>query len=298
MDRVDEFLNYLAAQKGLSRNTLESYARELNGLVAWLEERPLDSVARDDLQAYLGFLRDRGLSARSAAHALVVIRNYFQFLAGEGYRADDPAALIELPKLPSHLPNVLSQEEVEKLLTAPDEKDPLALRDRAMLELLYASGLRVSELIGITLHDLNLDQGTLKVRGKGDKERMVPVGDSAAAALKGYLENLRPGLDKTRRAGKLFLNRRGRGLSRQSVWNLLKRSAIQAEINKRIYPHILRHSFASHLLAGGADLRHVQAMLGHADISTTQIYTHVDKSRLRREYDDKHPRSKKFRSRT
>jgi integrase/recombinase XerD len=292
MDRVDEFLNYLAAQKGLSRNTLESYARELNGLVAWLGERPLDSVERDDLQAFLGYLRDRGLSARSAAHALVVIRNYFKFLVGEEYRADDPAALIELPKLPRFLPDALSEEEVNRILKQPEEEKALGLRDRAMLELLYASGLRVSELCGLTLNDLDRERQTLRVRGKGDKERMVPVGDTATEALKSYLEKVRPELDKTKRATRLFLNRRGQGLSRQSVWNLLKRSAISAGINKRIYPHILRHSFASHLLAGGADLRHVQAMLGHADITTTQIYTHVDKSRLRQEYDRKHPRSR------
>jgi len=293
MDRVDEFLNYLAAQKGLSRNTLESYARELNGLVVWLGERSLDKVERDDLQTYLGVLRDCGLSARSTAHALVVIRNYFKFLVGEEYRADDPAALIELPKLARFLPDTLSEDEVNSLLRQPEEEKALGLRDRAMLELLYASGLRVSELCGLTLNDLDRERQTLRVRGKGDKERVVPVGDSAAEALKRYLEEVRPGLDKTRRATRLFLNRWGRGLSRQSVWNLLKRSALQAGIHKRIYPHILRHSFASHLLAGGADLRHIQVMLGHADITTTQIYTHVDKSRLRREYDDKHPRSRK-----
>ena len=293
MDRVDEFLNYLAAQKGLSRNTLESYARELNALVAWLGERPLDSAPRDDLQAYLGFLRDRGLSARSAAHALVVIRNYFQFLVGESYRADDPSALIEIPKLPRFLPDTLSPEEVAKILELPRQEKALGLRDRAVLELLYACGLRVSELCGLTMNDLDLQAQTLRVRGKGDKERVVPVGDSAAEALKLYRRDLRPALDKSRRATRLFLNRSGRGLSRQGVWLILKNAALQAEIHKRIYPHILRHSFASHLLAGGADLRHIQAMLGHADIGTTQIYTHVDKSRLRREYDAKHPRSRK-----
>ena len=292
MDRVDEFLNFLAANKGLSRNTLESYARELNGLCAWLGKRPLDSVERGDLQAYLGHLSDRGLSARSIAHALVVIRNYFKFIAGEEYRADDPAGLIELPRLPLHLPDTLSLEEVETLLQAPAGDDPLCVRDRAILELLYASGLRVSELCGLTPGDLDLARGVLRVRGKGEKERVVPMAETARLAVQRYLEEARPGLDKEKRAKKLFLNRRGRSLSRQSVWNLIKRYAIVAGITKTISPHTLRHSFASHLLAGGADLRHIQVLLGHADISTTQIYTHVDKTRLRREYDAKHPRSR------
>ncbi|OGP61326.1 MAG: site-specific tyrosine recombinase XerD [Deltaproteobacteria bacterium RBG_13_61_14] len=292
MDHVDEYLNYLAANKGLSRNTLESYARELNGLSLWLGERPLASVERDDLQAYLGHLHDRGLSARSLAHALVVIRNFFQFLAGEGFRSDDPSALIELPKLPLHLPDTLSLEEVERLLQAPAGDEALAVRDRAILELLYASGLRVSELCGLTPGDLDPVRGALRVRGKGDKERVVPMAEVACQAVARYLEEVRPRLDKAQRAKKLFLNRRGQGLSRQGVWNLIKRYALVAGIRKTISPHTLRHSFASHLLAGGADLRHIQVMLGHADISTTQIYTHVDKTRLRREYDRKHPRSR------
>jgi len=303
MDQVDEFLNYLAAQKGLSRNTLESYARELNRLVNWLGKRSLDKVKRDDLQTYLGVLRDCGLSARSTAHALVVIRNYFKFLVGEEFRADDPAALIELPKLARFLPATLSETEVKKLLKAPEQekmnqngkkkRNVFAVRDRAMFEALYASGLRVSELCGLTLNDLDLERGSLRVRGKGDKERIVPMGESAGMAIRSYLDEARPRLDKTRRAKRLFLNRLGGGLTRQGVHYLLRRWAKRAGIHKRIYPHILRHSFASHLLAGGADLRHVQAMLGHADISTTELYTHVDKSRLRREYDDKHPRSRK-----
>jgi len=303
MDRVDEYLNYLAANKGLSRNTLESYARELNRLVNWLGKRSLDKVERNSLQTYLGVLRDCGLSARSTAHALVVIRNYFKFLASEEYRADDPAGLIELPKLARFLPATLSEAEVKKLLKAPDQKKTgkrsekkkrklFAIRDRAMFEVLYASGLRVSELCGLTLNDLDLERGTLRVRGKGGKERVVPMGESACMAIRSYLDELRPQLDKTRRGKRLFLNCRGCELTRQGVFYLLRRWAQKANIHKRIYPHILRHSFASHLLAGGADLRHIQVMLGHADISTTQIYTHVDKTRLRREYDRKHPRSR------
>lgn len=293
MNGVDEFLNYLAANKGLSRNTLESYSRELHGFLAWLGERPVASVQREDVQAYLGHLRDRGLSARSTAHALVVLRNWFQFLAGEGFREDDPSALIELPKLPQHLPETLSREEVDRLLAASAGDAPLAVRDRAILELLYASGLRVSELCGLSLGEVDLARGTLRVRGKGQKERVVPMAEPAREALQRYLAEVRPRWDPARRARELFLNRRGGKLSRQSVWNLLQRSARQAGISKRIYPHILRHSFASHLLAGGADLRYVQAMLGHEDISTTQLYTQVDKSRLRREYDRRHPRARR-----
>lgn len=291
---IDGYFSYLTVEKGLSRNTLEAYSRDLQYFRTYLSDQAiisLESIRAPVILGYLIHLRNRGLTSKSRARHLVTLRGFFRFLHQEKLISGDPAALIELPKSGLHLPGVLSHSEIQALLAAPNKGRPVGLRDAAMLELLYAAGLRVSELIHLKVLEINMEAGFVRVFGKGGKERIVPIGRVALKTLNDYLENGRPMLLKEFVSEFLFVARRGRPLSRQGFWKLLKKYATQAGIRHPVSPHTLRHSFASHLLEGGADLRVVQIMLGHADIATTQIYTHVSAERLKTIHQKYHPRS-------
>jgi integrase/recombinase XerD len=291
---IDRYLSFLTVEKGLSANTLESYSRDLQAFVAYLADQGLQNLQDIQATAILGYLihlRNRGLNPTSRARHLVTLRGFFRFLHQENILSHDPAALVELPKSGRHLPDILSGKEIRMLLAAPRMDRPVGLRDAAMLELLYAAGLRVSELIRLKVLDINFDAGYVRIFGKGGKERVVPIGGPALKALNRYLDQARPLLLKEESSAFLFVARRGRPLSRQGFWKLLKKYAVQAGIPHPVSPHTLRHSFASHLLEGGADLRVVQIMLGHADIATTQIYTHVSMERLQSIHQKYHPRS-------
>lgn len=291
---LDLFLAHVRIEKGLAENSVEAYARDLRrylddlaraGVARW------DAVGRAEIQAHLAGLARRGISPRSQARALSAIRALHRLLAAERLVPLDAADEIDSPRPGRRLPSLLSHDEVAALLAAPDPRTAAGRRDRAMLELLYATGLRVSELVSLKLNDVNLETRVLVARGKGDKERLVPIGAPAADAVKAYLATAREALLRGRRSKDLFVTPRGARMTRQGFAKLLDRWARSAGIRRRISPHKLRHSFATHLLEGGADLRAVQAMLGHADVSTTQIYTHVDRSHARRLYERFHPRA-------
>jgi len=286
------FLDYLAVEKGLAKNSLAGYRTDLRHFGHWLGEQPLEleRVERVHLVRYFQSLRSGGISARSVARALAAIRGMFRFLVAERHLKHDPTENIENPKLWTTLPKSLPGPDVDALLRAPDRATPEGLRDAAMLELLYATGLRVSELIHVKIEDLVMDAGFLRTIGKGSKERIVPFGDSAKEAIVAYVESGRAHFDK-HADPYLFLSNRGRPMSRQSFWMKIVKYARLAGIKTHISPHVLRHSFATHLLENGADLRSVQIMLGHSDISTTQIYTHVTRARLQRMYEQFHPRA-------
>mgnify|MGYP000692797005 CR=1 FL=1 len=291
---VDSYLHYLVVEKGLSRNTIESYGRDLRVFLDFVEGREIRSfreVTRGDVLAFLKELQGRGLSVRSVSRALISLRGLFRFLLLEGHLEEDPVEEMEIPRPPRSLPHVLSLQEVERILEAPDPGTPLGVRDRAMLELLYATGMRVSELTGLAPEGVDIQVGFVRVKGKGDKERVIPIGEVARERLDIYLREGRPRLLKGRESPYLFVNRQGRGLSRQGIWKLIKRYALEAGVLTPITPHTLRHSFATHLLERGADLRFVQVMLGHADIGTTQIYTHLNQEYLRKIYQQYHPRA-------
>jgi len=291
MDHLDEYLSHMAVERGMSANTIEAYSRDLCRFFSWLGHDDPGRVGAEDLRAHLVWLRQQGLSARSAARAMSAIRGHFRFLVEEEIILADPTELIDRPRLSRSLPDVITVAEMEKLLSAPGDETPEGVRDRAMLEMLYAAGLRVSELTGLSINDLNLDAMVVRVIGKGNKERLSPVNDAACRSVRKYLREARPVLAKGGRDKAMFISRRGRGITRQAVWHRIKRYALVSGLSKKVSPHTFRHSFATHLLEGGADLRAVQAMLGHADISTTQIYTHVDRRLLKKEYDRYHPRS-------
>jgi integrase/recombinase XerD len=286
------YLDHLAVERGLARASVEAYRNDLEAFGRFLAEKRLEAstVARADLGRYLSGLRARGLSARSASRALSALRGFYGFAAAHLGFSEDPTADMTNPKTGLALPKSLSESDVDALLASPDTATALGLRDRAMLELLYASGLRVSEIVGIPRDAVDLEAGILRVRGKGGKERLVPFGTSATRWVARYLESARPGLDR-RRSAYLFLSVRGGAMTRQRFWQLIEGYGRKAGIRGRLTPHSLRHSFATHLLEHGADLRALQMMLGHADIATTQIYTQVSKSRLRRVYDEFHPRA-------
>jgi integrase/recombinase XerD len=288
---LPDYLAGLLVERGLSANSVAAYRADLEAFGAWLAQRGLEATAceRAELRRYLSTLRSRGLSARSTARALAALRGFYRYLVERG-EGSDPTADVEGPKLLRALPHFLSVDEVDGLLAAPDTATPLGLRDRAMLETLYATGVRVSELVSLLASQLRLDPGYLRVIGKGSKERIVPLGSQARHWLALYLERARPGLDK-RRSDRLFLSVRGAGMTRQAFWQLIKRHGRRAGITGRLSPHVVRHSFATHLLEHGADLRAVQAMLGHASITTTEIYTHITRERLRQLYDRAHPRA-------
>ena len=290
---LDHFLNFLSVERGLAKNTLDAYGRDLSRYLSFLEKSGItepDDITPTLVMKFLADLKSHGLAARSRARTLVALRTFHKFLVNEKFARTNPTGQVAAPKSFSALPHTLSPEDVESLLSSPKGDRPLAIRDRAMLEILYATGLRVSELVSLNTSDLQLDVGYLTAFGKRSKQRIVPLGEAAIKALREYLRHARPQLNKTGSASFLFLNRSGEGLTRQGFWKIIKRRAIEAGISRNISPHMLRHSFATHLLENGADLRSVQAMLGHADISTTQIYTHVTRERLRQMHQQHHPR--------
>ncbi len=289
LETVDRFLIALKVERGRSDNTVAAYRRDVSRFVDWHEQGEPTPLQMD---AYAAYLVEQGLSQRSIARAFSALRTFFAWLREEGDMQTDPLAAVVRSRLGTKLPDVLSVGEVEALLTATTGSDTRALRDRAMLELMYAAGLRVSELVGISVRQVNLRRGYVSVIGKGDKQRLVPLGDAALASVKTWLEDGRPAwLLDGRPPEEMFLTHRGKPMTRQAFWKRLKGLALKAGIGRRVTPHTLRHSFATHLLAGGADLRTVQVLLGHADITTTQIYTHIDRTELRRMYDRYHPRA-------
>ncbi len=289
---LEQFLDALWMEQGLRDNTLAAYRADLQGLARWLAGRGHDlaSAQREDLLAYLSQRVQQGVHARSTARLLASMRRLYQYLCREGRRGDDPTLLIEAPKLGRSLPHALTEPEVDALLAAPDVSQDLGRRDRAMLELLYATGLRVSELVSLTVTQLNVQQEVLRVTGKGGKERLVPIGEEALDCIETYLSQIRPRLLRGRVSASVFVTQRGRGMTRQAFWYLIKRYAQRVKIAKAISPHTLRHSFVTHLLNHGADLRALQMLLGHNDLSTTQIYTHVARERLKELHARHHPR--------
>jgi integrase/recombinase XerD len=295
LDReLPTYLDHLSVERGLSPASVAAYRADLTAFGRFLSARRLDAarLARAELGRYLSSVRARGLSARSAARALSAVRGFYAFAVAHLSFAEDPTADVANPKVGLALPKALAEGEVEALLAAPDTATPLGLRDRTMLELMYASGLRVSEIVGLPKDAVDLETGILRVTGKGGKQRLVPFGRSAARWLARYAETARPQLDR-KRSPHLFLSARAGGMSRQRFWQLIERYGRSAGIRGTLTPHSLRHSFATHLLEHGADLRALQMMLGHADIATTQIYTQVSRSRLRRVYDEFHPRARR-----
>ncbi|MDF2569897.1 MAG: xerD 2 [Sporomusa sp.] len=291
---VNEFINYLAVERGLAQNTLESYGRDLRQFQTYLQNSQLDFIQnsnRNTILSYLNNLQVKGRAVSTISRNLAAIKSFYQYLVRERHLEKDPAVNLESPKLEKKLPKILSITEVEELLKQPNTFQPTGLRDKAMLELLYATGIRVSELISLNISDVNLDMGYIKCYGKGAKERIVPLGSIAAKCVQEYIAKGRPKLVRTYEEASLFVNHHGNRLTRQGFWKIIKKYAMEANITKEITPHTLRHSFATHLLENGADLRSVQEMLGHADISTTQIYTHVTKNRLKEVYDKTHPRA-------
>jgi integrase/recombinase XerD len=290
---LEGFRDFLALESGHSPNTVEAYVRDLRRLGEFAASKGVRDPARLTrtlLRDFVYLLKDLGLSAATIRRSVSSIRTYFRFLVGEGRIADDPSDRLAAPRRGRVLPETLSVGDLETLLATPHLDEPLAWRDRALLELGYGAGLRVSELCGLRLTDLLLTENLVRVFGKGGKERLVPIGRSVIGAISVYLHTLRPELDRGKSGGRLLLNARGRPLSRVGAWGIVKRAAERAGITKRVTPHTLRHSFATHLLEGGADLRAVQEMLGHADLSTTQIFTHVDREYLRSVHKQFHPR--------
>ncbi len=291
---LEQFVDYLSLEAGHSPNTVDNYTRDIRRMIQSLDRhgvRGADEVQFSHLRDFIYQLKDLGLSPSSIRRQISAMRTYFRFLVGEGYLARDPTAKLNTPKSWRRLPEVLSLAEVEALLSSPSVDDPLGWRDRALLEIGYGAGLRVSELVGLRDSDIWFDQGLVRVIGKGNKERLVPIGRRALGAAAVYSREIRPALDQGSSQGRFLLNRRGRPLSRVGAWGIIKRLAKRAGIAKRVTPHTLRHTFATHLLERGADLRAVQEMLGHADLSTTQIYTHVDREYLRTVHQKYHPRA-------
>jgi len=290
---IDTYLGYLRDVRRMSPNTVESYARDLNALAGFAEKkgRTVEALDRRDLDAFARALMTAGLAPRSVARAVACVRGYYKFLLAEKKIASDPAEDFRAPRAWPALPKYLGLDDVDKLLAQPDPSTPRGLRDKALLELLYATGLRVTELLSLKPGDIALDAGYLTCIGKGDKQRIVPLGHAAADWIRRYVADGRPALLKGRKSGWLFVNAKGGGrLSRVGFWKLLRDYGIRAGVPRGLSPHVLRHSFATHLLERGADLRAIQMMLGHADLSTTQIYTHVLEARLRAVYDKFHPR--------
>ncbi len=289
---LEQYLDAIWMEKGLSENTLSSYRRDLEALARWLTERgsgllSVDSIAVYD---YLAARHQKGYSSRSTARLLSCARGFYQYQVREGRLKDNPLAQVDNPKLPTSLPKSLTEHDVERLLLAPDLEDPVGLRDRTMLEVLYACGLRVSELVGLTMAQVNLRQGVVRVMGKGSKERLVPLGEEAVDWLIRYLREARPLLLHNAPSEVLFPSTRAREMARQTFWHRIKHWAQVAGIDKPLSPHTLRHAFATHLLNHGADLRVVQLLLGHSDLSTTQIYTHVARARMQEQHSRHHPR--------
>ncbi|MBU3911824.1 MAG: site-specific tyrosine recombinase XerD [Candidatus Omnitrophica bacterium] len=290
---IDEFLSYLSVERGLSNNTLISYKRDLRKFLNYLKARriaSIEKVSRHNVTSFMLDEKDKGLSANSISRELACLKSFFKFLLRENKIKDNITGVIESPKLWKKLPDVLSLDEVEAILKTPNIRDVAGARDKASIELMYATGMRVSELVNLKMDDLNIKVGFAKCFGKGGKERIVPFGRKAKESILRYLEKSRPRLLKKKVSNALFLTRLGRAMSRQTFWKTIKKYTREARIKKNVTPHSLRHSFATHILERGADLRIVQEMLGHADISTTQIYTHVNKDRLKSIHKKFHPR--------
>jgi integrase/recombinase XerD len=290
---IETFLNYLSVERGLSRNTIISYKEDLNYYTGFLMRHNIDALSKTTKNNITNFMlsqKDKGISANSIARRLAAIRVFYRFLVRERILKADPTSLIDSPKLWKKIPDTLSLNEVDALLSQPNIKDKQGIRDKAILETFYATGMRVSEVVNLKLDNINLEVGFLRCIGKGNKERVIPLGKKAINSLARYLKNSRLHLLKQKESEFLFLNRSGKKISRQSLWKIIKRYAREARIKKPIRPHILRHSFATHLLERGADLRSVQEMLGHSNISTTQIYTHITKDRLKTIHRMFHPR--------
>lgn len=295
-NQMKNFLHYLIIEKGLAKNTITSYERDLKSYIHYLKQvesiQSINDVQRAHIVQFLAYLKDNGKSSKTLARHIASTRAFHQFLLRDKATDHDPSVHIEVPKIERALPKILSMQEVEILLDSPKPDDHYGIRDKAMLELLYATGIRVSELIDLDLESIHLTMGFIRCYGKGDKERILPIGRTAVEAMKCYLDNGRPQfVTKKHQDDALFLNHQGKRLTRQGFWKILKKLALDAGIDKELTPHTLRHSFAAHLLENGADLRAVQEMLGHADISTTQIYTQLSKTRIKDVYSKFHPRA-------
>ncbi len=292
-DVIADYLHYLQIERGLTANTISSYHQDLKAFSAYLDDQQLTLKRVDQLTIlnYLNTLKEAGKSRRTVTRAVSTLRRFFQYLVQNDQLTVDPMAEIKAPKQGQYLPQVLTVDEVDALLDAPDTSNKYGIRDRAILEVMYATGLRVSELVHLKLADLHLDMGLIQTLGKGNKERIIPIGDVAIQWLDTYLEKSRPVLLKQRQSPYVFLNAHGSGLSRQSIWQKIQQYVSLAGIRKHVTPHTLRHSFATHILENGADLRIVQELLGHSDISTTQIYTHITRKRLTEVYKKAHPRA-------
>lgn len=295
-EALAEYIIYLKIERGLSANTVISYKRDIEKYLTFLTEKKitqLDEVSRFEILDFLQTLRQSGAADNSIIRMVSSLRKFHQYLKRESIVSDDPMQLIDTPKKASTLPKAIPPQAVEQLLEAPDTTTPLGVRDRTILELMYATGLRISELVNLKLSDMHLTMGFIQTMGKGEKERIIPLGEIASQWLDHYLDGARVYLqDQSAETSEyVFLNSRGKGLSRQGVWKKVKQLALEAGIDQNVTPHTLRHSFATHLLENGADLRMVQELLGHADISTTQIYTHITKTRLKQVYSDYHPRA-------
>lgn len=290
---IKEFMDYLSVERGLSKNTLESYSRDLNKYAGYLKKKGinnLDGVKRPDIQDFMMGLKGNKLNASSIARNLVAIKVFHRYLTSQRLLKEDVTSVIETPKLWKTLPDVLDLREVEAILNSPNTRLKQGLRDKAAFELMYATGMRVSELVNLKLTDLHMEMGFVRCLGKGQKERIIPVGSKAKEALQKYIEKARPKFLKKAESSALFLTRLGKPMSRQTFWMIIKHYVKDARIKKRVTPHTLRHSFATHLLQNGADLRIVQELLGHTNISTTQIYTHINKERLKQIHQKFHPR--------
>lgn len=296
LDRIEDFMVYLQIDKKYSENTIDAYHHDLMRYYKYvneIEHKDFGTIKKKEIKNYLKYLNDSGLDQRSVSRNISSIRSFYKFLLIEKYVKNNPSDLLELPKRKKTLPQVLSMEEIDRLLDIP-LTDPYSYRNKAMLELMYATGLRVSELINLKLHDIDLSMAYVRTVGKGDKERIIPIGDVALNALKNYMENYRKLLLKGKVTDALFLNNHGLGMTRQGFFKILKKLAKEKDIKTPFSPHTLRHSFATHLLNNGADLRSIQELLGHSDISTTQIYTHISNQRLKENYQNFHPHAKEM----
>lgn len=293
-DYIDSFYNYLSVIKGLSDNTLESYVRDCKNFINFLDNSEIDNIGEIthlNIIEYLSSLKTKSFKSKTIARNIVSLKQYFKYLLLEKKIKSDPTSNIKSPRMSINLPEVLNLQEIEKLLSGPDLSSVSGIRDATMLEVLYGTGIRVSELIDIRLNDINLELGYILIRGKGSKERIVPIGKIAIKKLQDYIKYFRHNLLKDKLSDYLFINRTGRKMTRQGYWKLLKSYTLKSGINKRITPHTIRHTFASHLLDRGADLRTIQLLLGHSDISSTQIYTHIDTRRLKEIHSQYHPRA-------
>ncbi|MCE4957098.1 site-specific tyrosine recombinase XerD [Macrococcoides caseolyticum] len=291
---IDEYLHFIMIEKGLSKNTIAAYRRDLNHYQTFLKEEKIgniDNIDRYTISLFLGYLKDQGKSSKTLARVSATIRGFHQFALREKYAVKDPTVILESPKFERNLPDILSIDEVDQFLSTPDTSKVTGKRDQVMLELLYATGMRVSELINLNVEDVNTVMGFVRVFGKGNKERIIPIGDHMIVLLEQYIKSTRYKMLKKEMTDSLFLNFHGKRLTRQGFWKIMRQIKETAGINKKLTPHTLRHSFATHLLENGADLRAVQEMLGHADISTTQLYTQISKKQIREVYKNTHPRA-------